>query len=336
MRLISLVQEVSLGVASSPLAAAIASASSPAPVAAPASSPAGLARAGVLRLLEDLAKAFLLLRSSRPRELVPEVVPIEDLAGPEVELVGGRGVALVVLLPPAGAQRRPVDLHAVGQQEGPARTVKLNAQMLGDLDEVPDATRDDELLVAVEVLVRRDPRAWGRGLGIGVRERAGAGDPLLLAAPPPGDEENSERSGRVMLWRPCWLDVGPKYDDNSERLSASLSWVASAAISSLRHSELKSSTYVSKLRSNAGLYRMARRRILMAISAALKPRTLRSSHTRIESMFGQLCARSRWRLYHSPKVTKVNPSSLVWARPEAQARMWRNSQSFVMSAGWQK
>ena len=43
MRLISLVQEGLLGVAASPLAAAIAPASSPAPIAAPAPSPAGLA-----------------------------------------------------------------------------------------------------------------------------------------------------------------------------------------------------------------------------------------------------------------------------------------------------
>jgi hypothetical protein len=29
-------------------------------------------------------------------------------------------------------------------------------------------------------------------------------------------------------------------------------------------------------------------------------------------------------------------STLVAAKPDAHARMWRNSQSFVMSIGWQK
>lgn len=104
--------------------------------------------------------------------------------------------------------------------------------MLRDQGEVPDAPGDDELLLAAEVLVGVEPRARGGALGIEVQGEAGAIDLLLLVAPPRGvgvDLESSERSGRVMLRRSCWPDAEPKYIDNSERLSASLSWVVSAA-----------------------------------------------------------------------------------------------------------
>ena len=154
MRLIPLVSdEDPLGVAASPLAASIASAPSSSLVAAPAPSPAGLARARARLLRRDLGKAVLLLRGGQPRELVPEGVPIEDLAAFVVEPVGGRGSALVELLSPARAQRRLVIVHAVGQQERPAWAVELDAQMLGDLGEVLDVTRDDEILITLEVLV---------------------------------------------------------------------------------------------------------------------------------------------------------------------------------------
>ena len=108
-----------------------------------------------------------------------------------------------------------------------------------------------------------------------------------------------------MLCRAGPLDVEPWYCSNSASRSARFSWVTSAERSSLKHSASNDKTKVSKGRSKAGLYRMARRRILMANRADLKPRTLRSSHTRTAVMSGHRCARSRCELYHSPRVTKV-------------------------------
>ena len=86
----------------------------------------------------------------------------------------------------------------------------------------------------------------------------------------PGALTSAERSGRVMLCRAGPLEVEPPwYCSSSARRSARFSWITSAERSSLKHSASNDKTKVSKVRSKAGLYRMARRRILMASRADL-------------------------------------------------------------------